>query len=157
MRLVIWDAIVLICCWDSMVTNIDIMTWKYFLHYWPCVMGIHQSLVDQDSPKKGRKCRTSMLLNAVCLKKAVEQPIRLPIIWDIMTLIWHQCNAFLRSYKISYFNFEKLCDTMRVIQCDMWNFQKHNSALSHISPMALELIRNSMQLAYDPDELLNPI
>ena len=29
----------------------EVMTWICFIHYWPCVRGIHQSLVD--SPHKG--------------------------------------------------------------------------------------------------------
>ena len=41
----------------------DILKWKYFLHYWPFVRGIHQSLVD--SPHKFQRCR-ALIFSLIC-------------------------------------------------------------------------------------------
>ena len=43
-----------------MITQVsdDVIKWKHFLHYWPFVWGIHQSLVN--SPHKGQWCRALM-------------------------------------------------------------------------------------------------
>ena len=42
----------------SCLQHADIIKWKHFLHYWPFVLGIHQSLVN--SPHKGQQCRALM-------------------------------------------------------------------------------------------------
>ena len=37
----------------------------------------------------------------VTYAKFVEQTIKLPVIWDVMTFMWHHCNVLL---KIDVFN-----------------------------------------------------
>ena len=70
--------------------NDDITMWKQFLHYWPFVRGNHQA---QGIPlTKGRLCRT-FVFSLLWAWKAVEQAVKLPVIWAAMTLVWHHCKA----------------------------------------------------------------
>ena len=41
----------------------DVIRWKHFLHYWPFVRGIHQSLVN--SPHKGQRLR-ALMFSLIC-------------------------------------------------------------------------------------------
>ena len=63
--------------------------WKYLLHHWPFIHGIHYSLMN--SQYRGDQCRTLMiaLLSAWIV---VEQIVKVPVIWDTMTLL---CNVTL--------------------------------------------------------------
>ena len=64
----------------------DIMTWKWFLHCWPFVRGIHQSLVD--SPHKGLVMQCFDFFLCKSCKQAVEWPVKMSIICEAMMLMW---------------------------------------------------------------------
>ena len=62
-----------------------VMAWKCYLHYWPFVRGIHQSLVD--SPHKEPVTRSLMF--PFMLAWAVNKQVN----WDILTLNQCCCNV----------------------------------------------------------------
>ena len=64
----------------------DDVTWKCFLHYWPFVKGIHQSLVD--SPHKGPVMQSSHIFFVVSLNKLLnKQPC-----YQWFEMKWHSCD-----------------------------------------------------------------
>ena len=67
----------------------DVMAWKHFLRYWPFVRGIQRSPVN--FPHKGPVMWCfDCFLNT---EQTVEQPVKLPVIWDAITPMWRHCNV----------------------------------------------------------------
>ena len=97
----------------------DNMSWKCFPHYWPFVMGMHQSPVD--SLKNSQYCRVWCCL---CCQpeQAVEQFFKLPVIWDPTALMWSYCYEFAKH---NYFN------------SSIWGLYSAHFRLIYYSPLAI--------------------
>ena len=102
----------------------DVMTWKYFPHYWTFVRGILLSLVDcamgstwwwhdlemlstllalcagNPSVTSGFLQQRASYAELWCLlcfkhKHVVENTANMPVIWAVVTFMWHNCNDIL--------------------------------------------------------------
>ena len=65
-----------------LLRHIDVMPWTHFPHHWSFVWEIYRS-------------------SCVCWwheRAAVEQRVALPVVWDVMTLLWHHCNVYPRDH-----------------------------------------------------------
>ena len=68
-----------------MISDDDVIKWKYFPRYWPYVRGIHGSPVY--STYKGQ-CRGSCdVFFDLRLDKRLRKNIEKPVIWDAIALI----------------------------------------------------------------------
>ena len=75
----------------------DIMTWKWFQHYWPSLRG--SNLSPLDSPHEGSAMRSFdgfvLLAWASCWKT-----VELLVLWEVMKLMWLHYSDIPLSHKI---------------------------------------------------------
>ena len=64
--------------------------------YWPFVGGIHRLPVD--SHHKGPSYAELWCFRWCSLKQTGEQTVELPVIWDVLTLMWLCCNRWFWFY-----------------------------------------------------------
>ena len=99
------------CC---IAVHDEVVTWKHFLHYWPFVRRIHQSLLDSTSLLDSPSIRWMMWSFDAFLcympERTVEHTVELPLIWNIMMLMWHHFNDFTILSSVGVF----------IVHCQWW-------------------------------------